>query len=78
MYIIGGGASAKDGGGMCMGGETDYNIANIMISNVEEEGMHKAKAVYGYEEGALAKANIGIQSGGAKRGGGAGLGGYYY
>ena len=40
--------------------------------------MHKVLAVYGYEKRVLAMANIGIQSGGAKQGGGAGLGGYYY
>ena len=63
---------------MCIGGYADYSIANIMILTEEEEGMHKARAVYGYEKRVLAMANIGIQSGGAKRGGGAGLGGYYY
>ena len=40
--------------------------------------MHKAQAVYEYEEMFLALANIGIQSGGAKRGGAVDLGGYYY
>ena len=78
MYTIGGGESAKDGGGMCMGGEADYSIANIMILTEDKEGVHKARVVYGYEKRVLAMANIGIQSGGAKRGGGAGLGGYYY
>ena len=63
---------------MCIGGDADYSIANIMILTEEEEGMHKASAVYGYEEMVLAMANIGIQSGGAKRGGGAVLGGYHY
>lgn len=40
--------------------------------------MHKGRDVYGYEVWVLALANIGIQSGGAKRGGGAGLVGYYH
>lgn len=78
MYTIGTRAIAKDGGGMCIGVDADYSIANIMILTEDEEGMHKAGAVYGYGEGVLALANIGIQSGGAKRGGGAGLGGYYH
>lgn len=78
MYTIGTRAGAKDGGGMCMGGDADYSIANIMILTGEEEGVHKAQAVYGYEKRVLAMANIGIQSVGAKLGGGAGLGGYYY
>ena len=72
MYTIGTRASAKDGGGMCMGGDADYSIANIMICTEEKRGLHKAMAVYGYGERVLAMANIGIQSGGAKRGGGAG------
>lgn len=61
-----------------MGEDADYSIANIMILTDGKEGVHNAKAVYGYEKRVLAMANIGIQSGGAKRGGGAGLGGYYY
>lgn len=68
----------EDGGGMCRGVDADHSIANIMIRTVADEGMHKAGGVYGYGERALALANIGIQSGGAKRGGGAGLGGYYH
>ena len=48
MYTIGTRANAKDGGGMCIGEDADYSIANIMILTEDEEGMHKAWAVYGY------------------------------
>ena len=63
----------EDGGGMCRGGDADYSIANIMILTVADEGMHKDGDVYGYGERVLALVNIGIQRGGAKRGGGAGV-----
>ena len=40
--IIGSGASVKDGGGMCMGGEAYYNEANIMICTAEKRGCPSA------------------------------------
>ena len=73
IYTIGTRGLVEDGGGMCRGGDADYSIANIMILTVADEGMHKDVDVYGYEERVVALVNIGIQSGGAKRGGGAGV-----
>ena len=59
MYTIGTRASAKDGGGMCMGGDADYSIANIMILTVEKRGAHKEKAGSGCTKRALTLAYIG-------------------